>query len=441
MKQWPDKEGQKTIYNNVLDDARPSRYYFVMVILSCTVATYGLLANSTAVVIGAMLIAPLMGPILAGALAVAINSNEMLKISAKTEALGAVIAVILAALLTLVLPHSELTSEVMARTTPTILDLVIALASGAAGTYAICVRPQGATLPGVAIATALMPPLCVVGIGLAKQNFFVMSGAFLLFLANMIAINVAAIAMFELAGFSRDSRHGGVCNESHEKKTTYRLLYPVILLIAISIPLAFIMYQTYNRANTEKVIKNSLTESLDAIAPHSTLLSVDYQEVAGKINVGAAFRTTKIMIPENIRQMENLLELRLEKPVSVNADVVLVQKVDNKTNIDTFRELLPKVKEKEVIEVVKSSTPEEVIESVVREKVSLLPNVRFEDFTLEYRKSSGTYIIGIVLSGSIPVDNTLSSTIKNILEERLKRRVEVKIQVRPITEQTNKLSL
>ena len=212
-----------------------------------------------------------------------------------------------------------------------------------------------------------------------------------------------------------------------------------MLLIVVSIPLAFIMYKTYNHANTEKVIKSSLTESLDSIAPHSTLISVDYQEADGKIKVGAAFRTTKIMIPENIRQMENLLELRLGKPVSVNADVVLVQKVDDKTNIDTFRELLPKVKEKEVVEVVKTSTPEEIIESVVREKVSLLPNVSFEDFTLEYRKSSGTYVIGIKLSGNIPGDDKLSNTIKNILEERLKRRVEVKIQSSPIpTDQVNR---
>ena len=199
------------------------------------------------------------------------------------------------------------------------------------------------------------------------------------------------------------------------------------------------MYKTYSHANTEKVIKSSLTESLDSIAPHSTLISVDYQETDGKIKVGAAFRTTKIMIPENIRQMENLLELRLGKPVSVNADVVLVQKVDDKTNIDTFRELLPKVKEKEVVEVVKTSTPEEIIEIVVREKVSLLPNVSFEDFTLEYRKSSGTYVIGIKLSGNIPGDDKLSNTIKNILEERLKRRVEVKIQASPIpTDQVNR---
>ena len=131
---WTDKKEQKRIFASVSADALPDQYFFIMVILSCTVATYGLLSNSTAVVIGAMLIAPLMGPILGGALGIATHSNDLLKLSAKAEALGAVTAVILAAILTLILPRTDLTPEIMARTTPTILDLVIALASGAAGT-------------------------------------------------------------------------------------------------------------------------------------------------------------------------------------------------------------------------------------------------------------------------------------------------------------------
>ncbi len=427
MTKWPERQEQKQIYKNVFGDASPNRYFFVMVILSCTVATYGLLSNSTAVVIGAMLIAPLMGPILGGALAVATNSNPLLKMSAKAEALGAITAVVLAALLTLVLPRAELTPEVMARTTPTILDLVVALASGAAGTYAMCVKPHGATLPGVAIATALMPPLCVVGIGLAKQNFSVVSGASLLFLANMIAINVAAIAMFELAGFSRELLN----NQSkvdENKKMTYRMLYPVMLLIVISIPLAFIMYKTYSHANVEKVINSSLIESLEVIAPHSTLISVAYEEQNNRFAVDAAFRTTKIIAPENIRQMENLLELRLGKPVSVSADVVLVQKVDDKTNIDTFQALLPKIKEKEIVEVVKSSTPEDIIESILREKLALLPDAQLEDYTFEYHKGTGTYNVVAKITSPSPIDNKLNQTIRKILEESLKRRVEVKFE-------------
>lgn len=427
MAQWPDKEEQKKIYNNIFEDASSNRYFFVMVILSCTVATYGLLSNSTAVVIGAMLIAPLMGPILGGALAVATNSNSLLTMSAKTEALGAVTAVVLAALLTLILPRAELTPEVMARTTPTILDLVVALASGAAGTYAMCVKPQGATLPGVAIATALMPPLCVVGIGLAKQNFSVVSGAGLLFLANMVAINVAAIAMFELAGFSSDVCRDGICIDDNANKKKYRMLYPIVLLIIISIPLAFIMYKTYSHANTEQVIKSSLIESLEVIAPHSTLISAEYQEKDSRYEINAAFRTTKIIAPENIRQMENLLELRLGKSVGISADVVLVQKVNDKTNIDTFQTLLPKVKEKEIIQVIRSSTPEEVIDSVLEEKVALLSNAKLDDYILEYNKSSGTYKVTVKISSSSIIDGKLSKTIQNILEEKLKRRVEVRV--------------
>ena len=294
---WTDKKEQKRIFASVSADALPDQYFFIMVILSCTVATYGLLSNSTAVVIGAMLIAPLMGPILGGALGIAMHSNDLLKLSAKAEALGAVTAVILAAILTLILPRTDLTPEIMARTTPTILDLVIALASGAAGTYAICMKPQGATLPGVAIATALMPPLCVVGIGLAKQDFGVMSGALLLFLANMIAINVAAIALFTLAGFSSSSS----INEDVPAGSKHRLFYPVLLLVLISIPLAFFMFKTYTQANMEKIVRSSLVESLDVIAPHSALISADYNDLGKQVLVNAAFRTTTVMTPENIR--------------------------------------------------------------------------------------------------------------------------------------------
>lgn len=428
MTQWPDRAKQQELYTNVFADANIDRYYFIMVVLSCTVATYGLLSNSTAVVIGAMLIAPLMGPILGGALAVATNSNRLLFMSAKAEAFGALTAVILAAVLTLLLPRTELTAEVLARTTPTLLDLVVALASGAAGTYALCVKPQSATLPGVAIATALMPPLCVVGIGLAKQDFSVVSGAFLLFLANMIAINVAAIAMFEFAGFSGDSLQDNAV-PLEKRKTLYRMRYPVLLLIIISIPLVGIMYKTYGNARTEKIINASLTESLAAIAPHSTLISVKYQDEKTRYTIDAAFRTTKIITPENIRQMENLLELRLGRPVSVSSDVVLVQKVNDKTNVDTFKELLPKVTEKQIVEVVKSSTPEEIIERALTEKLTLFPGAVLNDYGFEYHSGAGTYTIHAKISTTAVLNDSFKQALQSILEEQLKRRVLLNVEV------------
>ncbi|MDT8901712.1 TIGR00341 family protein [Anaeroselena agilis] len=419
------------VYKSVLGDAKPDIHYYTLIVLSCAVATYGLISGSAAVVIGAMLIAPLMGPILGGALAIAAGNRPLLRQAVKAEAMGAVVAIGLSAFLALIVPRSDLTVEIIARTTPTILDLVIALASGAAGTYAICTKPQGAALPGVAIATALMPPLCVVGIGLADQNFAVMSGALLLFLANTIAINVSAIVTFQLAGFSSsdcvlDINDPAACDTSRR-----RLWYPVALLVLISVPLAYIMYQTYSAASTEKIIRTAMVESIQSIAPQSSLMSSAHRYQDGAHIVEAAFRTTKIITSENIRQMENLLELRLGKPVRLTADIVLVQKVDDKSSVDSFGQLLPKVTEKQIVEVVKAATPEEIIQKTILEKISLLEQTILEDFTFEYRQGSATYTVNAKLSGPPLADGLLAQSIQTVLEDRLKRRVAVRLEYHP----------
>ena len=429
-----NQEEKEQIYANILKESKPDRYFYVMVILSCTVATYGLLSNSTAVVIGAMLIAPLMGPILGGALGIALNSNEVFKVSAKAEVLGSITAILLSALLTLVLPQSELTSEIIARTAPTILDLVIALASGAAGTYAICKKPGASTLPGVAIATALMPPLCVVGIGLAKQDFGIVMGALLLFLANMIAIDVAAIFLFELFGFSRNAY---VTDINRKTSMQNRMAYPVLLLIIVSIPLSIIMWRTYRSANIDKIVNASLTDSIESMAPQSTLISTDYAEVEGRIDINAAFRTTKVMKTEDIRQMENLLELKLGKPISINADIVLVQKINNKESNNSFLQLLPVQKETKTVEVEYSKTPENIIKDVINEKISLMKNYSMDDFKFTYTDSTGTYIVTIDITGPANPDDNFRNSIQSILEERLKRRVDIKIKFSIAEQESN----
>ena len=431
---WPNNEQRAKIYDNITADAKPSFYFFAMVVLSCTVATYGLLSNSTAVIIGAMLIAPLIGPILGGAIALTSNNNDLLKTSIKAEVLGAVTAVLLAVILTLILPGSHITAEVLSRTKPTIVDLVIALASGVAGTYAMCVKPQSATLPGVAIATALMPPLCVVGIGLAKQDFNIVTGAFLLFLANMIAINVAAIATFELAGFSQKNNFNAI---KYRIVTTNNKIffYPIILLLVISIPLAVIMYKTYNTANKADIINNSLRENISSISPHSTLISTDYNEDDEKFEINAAFRTTKNLSSDNIRQMENFLELKLGKAVKLYADVVLIQKVDNKNSLNSFEQLLPKIKEKEVVEVEKTTTPEDLIGSVLQEKFIILPNAELLGYDFSYNSNLGTYKIIIKINAVDKIEENLIKSIKSVLEEKLKRRVEIIINVERSTKE------
>lgn len=179
--------------------------YWIEVLFSAGIATVGLVLNSPAVIIGAMLISPLMGNILANGLSLAAGDVILAWRAALKLLLSCGAAILFALFLVWFLPFKEMTSEILARTRPNVLDLVVALFSGAVGSVAICKQPKGVvtSIPGVAIAVALMPPLCVVGYGLgiaAGENFTnglqVASGGGLLFLTNLVAITFTAMIVF-----------------------------------------------------------------------------------------------------------------------------------------------------------------------------------------------------------------------------------------------------
>lgn len=181
--------------------------YWLQIFFSAGIATLGLVLNSPAVIIGAMLISPLMNPILASGLALA-TGDIILGLRAFSNLLLSCAAAIgFAVLLVVILPFREMTAEITARTQPNVLDLVIALFSGAVGSVAICREVKGVvtSIPGVAIAVALMPPLCVVGYGIglffvldAATGWRVASGGGLLFLTNLVAITLTAMLVFLL---------------------------------------------------------------------------------------------------------------------------------------------------------------------------------------------------------------------------------------------------
>lgn len=428
-----NEKGRDNIFQQISIDSQPDAYYYIMVVLSCSVATYGLLSNSTAVIIGAMLIAPLMNPILGGALALITGSNKLLKVTMKAEFIGAGIAIVLSTLLTLLLPVSELTPEILARTEPTLIDLIIALASGAAGTYAICYR-QGATLPGVAIATALMPPLCVVGISLAKQEFQLAAGALLLFLANMVAIIVIGILIFKIAGFKTPSISNYLGIHLNEEKETFfsrivqnKIIYPVTLLILICIPLLIFMSNSITADRTQKLIKSSLEEGLMVLAPYSKIISVDFEEVDGAYEIATELNTEQVIYPEDIRSLENSLEYKMAAPVRLHADVTLVQKVSNESSTNAFQTLFPQAEEK-IVEVLETRTPEEIIEQMVMEKLSLFEGAVLQDFEFTYKQGSGTYSINLYIYDGPPLDPQFAQSLENILEDKLKRKVYVLVK-------------
>ena len=192
------------------DDSSPDFDFFLLVLLSSVIATLGLLIDSPATIIGAMLVAPLMSPIIGLGMGSIRGDDKLLRDAASSLFRGAVLAILISYLLTLWniympfidLRAAALPAEVMARTQPSPIDLAIALAGGLAAAFALAMPNISAALPGVAIATALMPPLCSVGIGLAFTRWDVAGGAFLLFITNSVTIAFAGMLVFVALGFS-----------------------------------------------------------------------------------------------------------------------------------------------------------------------------------------------------------------------------------------------
>ena len=160
----------------------------VILILAILSASLGLNTNSTAVIIGAMLISPLMGPIIGCGLGIGVRDFDLIKRSLRNLIMAAGFSVIASTIYFLISPVNEQHSELLARTSPTIYDVLIGFVGGGAGILAIASRSKGNVIPGVAIATALMPPLCTAGYGLATAQFTYFFGAFYLFIINSIYI-------------------------------------------------------------------------------------------------------------------------------------------------------------------------------------------------------------------------------------------------------------
>ena len=174
-----------------------------VLIFAIFIASLGLNVNSTAVIIGAMLISPLMGPIMGFGLSVGISDFDLLKQSFRSYLLTTFISVVTSTLYFSLTPLNEVQSELLARTSPTIYDVLIALFGGLAGIIAVSTKEKGNVIPGAAIATALMPPLCTAGFGLATGNIFYFLGAFYLYFINSVFISFATYLGVRFMHFKR----------------------------------------------------------------------------------------------------------------------------------------------------------------------------------------------------------------------------------------------
>ena len=239
---YASEERFQDLFPALREDARLNSIYVVLMVLSTMLATVGLYLNSASVIIGAMLLAPLMTPIVSLSMGILRGNIDLFKNSIGKIVIGVFIALLSSALITFLFPYSPITDEMLARLNPTLLDLAVAIISGIAAAYSKSFREIIQSLAGVAIAVALVPPLAVAGIGIGRLDFHFFYQAYLLFSTNLVGIIIAAIFTFRVLGYSaavRSRRSLGVV---------------FIFLVLISIPL----YLSYSRIVEDRNFEQSL---------------------------------------------------------------------------------------------------------------------------------------------------------------------------------------
>ncbi|EOR03220.1 DUF389 domain-containing protein [Acinetobacter tandoii] len=239
----------KQVRLNIQVDALPSKTFFIMNALAAVIAAYGLLSDSTAVVIGAMLVAMMLGPIAGISLALIDSRWILLRTAFKTLTLGILMIYGIGFLIGIIHPNIAITNEIMARTHPNSLDLMIALAGGAAGAFASVSPRLSVAVVGVAVATALVPPLVASGILLSRAEFALSANAFLLTFTNIIAIQISSAMVLWIAGFRRGS---------NEEVSSKYLEFAKRNWVSLIILLILAVYLTFNLLHT---VQNELYKS------------------------------------------------------------------------------------------------------------------------------------------------------------------------------------
>lgn len=316
------------IYARIRRNARPDTDFFTLIMLSAGIAALGLLLNSPAVIIGAMLVAPLMSPIVGTGMAIVLGDARFLRLSVGAVLRGAFWAVVLGFLIGLLRPFSTLTPEALARTAPTLLDLGVALLAGMAGAYALCESDAAGALPGVAIAAALVPPLASAGIALSSAIFTdtplrLGLGALLLFSANFIAITSAAVLVFLALGFRPT-----VAQKERRSLQVRTVRLALVLLAAISVLLGIITYSLAQSTANQVKIRQITTTLVDEI-PGAELVDITIGSLDDQVlNLAIVARSTQPINHDEVVRLQEAIGTDLQREVALELTVIDVTKLD-----------------------------------------------------------------------------------------------------------------
>jgi len=327
----------------VFDDGRMTSRYSFMVIMSCAIATLGLLLSSPAVIIGAMLISPLMGPIMLLGFSLCILDFRQMRKSLEAVIIGFILSVLISFLIVKISPLTDPTPEIMSRTRPNLFDLMVAIFSGLAGGYAT-IKQKGAAIVGVAIATALMPPLAVIGYGLATGTWQIAQGAFFLFMTNLLAISLSVSGLAKWYGFGAHNA---------PRHTIFQTAMIFIIFILLSIPLGISLKNIAQQTYLTKMTRAAIAEHFEATNSRISNFAVSFSK-GGDINVDSLVVTDKYL-PGATKAIAASFEKTTNRPINLSLDQIVIAKEDQ-----------------EKVEIAEQAIPESALTNPIQSKLSLL---------------------------------------------------------------------
>ncbi len=429
-----DPQSKPKIYAQIFEAAEIAGLnYWLELIFSAGIATLGLVLNSPAVVIGAMLISPLMGPILAAGLALAAGDLYLGIRSVASVVISMAGAVGFSAVIVWILPLHAPTAEILNRTQPNLLDLGVAIFSGLAGSFVLCRGGGGGgvtALPGVAIAVALMPPLCTVGFGVGSGLVWpIMSGAGLLFLTNLAAIVASAFLVFLLVRMDAPDVREEIDRSIRERSSGQRLFllldrtilarsladvgrlrWRVLMLAAVLAVLFVPLSRALVQVKNETVARGAIREAIRQIAARESVVSEMIDLTPERIRIRLVL--TDAVSASKIEQARNLILKRTGRDVDL-----YVRRVAGEEELALLRERLKPA----------PPTPLEDLDGVRRELIARLDQPLRETWptgsatllSYELGFSPGDILVRVRYQAPIAFDEAATAVLRNVLKSRL----------------------
>ncbi|CAN5277902.1 hypothetical protein BH10PAT1_BH10PAT1_7130 [soil metagenome] len=401
---------KKLILNNINDNAAFSFSFLILLIGSTIICTLGLLLNSTPVVIGGMIISPLMWPLIKTAVGISNEDPVYIRQAIVLFILAILITLISSALITYISPIKSLTTQILARTTPTLLDLIIALVAGTVAALAVTQPKISESLAGVAIATSLMPPLCVSGIGLALFNYSTFTGGFFLFFVNAVAIIFVAILVFSFIGIKRRTK------SQLQKKGVYVLIG---ILFILAIPLYFYLKSYAFKAKAYQDTQTILQQDFKKISSAITVANINTN--LSNINGEKVIIEAQILLPQNIsidynqqQQIINDLQNSLNKKVDLTLNIQQTISILSEQDLQDAK--IKKTIQQIFLNTLSTINPEVTIDTLVMTKV----------------KDSWTVNATLHANPSVIFTQANRQMMEKILTNTIKKTVAVNLTITPL---------